>query len=208
MTEGQVSYVTKEKLEQLKAELEEMKTVKRQEVADKIREAQEMGDLSENAAYTEAKEQQAFLEGKIMELENIIQRALALAAHAQAVGDVLEHRLREGIRLLEHHADPHAHLDRIDVAREEIRVVGLQHDLALVAIARIKVVHAVEAAQKRRLAASGRSDQRSDAILVHRQIEVVQRAEVAVVETESLGLGLYRRMIRACCARFNGGRNG
>src|SRR5512145_323171 len=40
--------------------------------------------------------------------------ARALAAHAQPVGHVLEHRLRERIGLLEHHADPHAHLDRID----------------------------------------------------------------------------------------------
>lgn len=55
-----------------------MKTVKRHEVADKIQEAQEMGDLSENAAYTEAKDEQAFLEGKIMELENMIQNVVII----------------------------------------------------------------------------------------------------------------------------------
>lgn len=63
-------YFTKEGLEKIKKELEYLKTKKRKEISKRIEEAASFGDLSENAAYTEAKEEQAFLEGKIMELEN------------------------------------------------------------------------------------------------------------------------------------------
>jgi hypothetical protein len=86
---------------------------------------------------------------------------VAHAAHAQAVGDVLVDRLGEGVRLLEHHADAHAHFDRIDVGRQQIGVVRVKHDAAAgVAVARIQVVHAIEAAQQRRLAATRGADQR------------------------------------------------
>lgn len=78
MNPDQPFYVTKEKLEKINEELHELKTVKRQDVAGKIQEAQEMGDLSENAAYTEAKDEQAFLEGKIIELETLIQNAVII----------------------------------------------------------------------------------------------------------------------------------
>jgi len=56
-------------LENLKKELEDLKTNRRKEIAEKLKRALEQGDLSENAEYAEAKEQQAFLEGKIAELE-------------------------------------------------------------------------------------------------------------------------------------------
>ncbi|MBI3626655.1 transcription elongation factor GreA [Candidatus Uhrbacteria bacterium] len=79
MNADQPFYVSAEKLEKLQAELQELKTVKRQDVANKIQEAQEMGDLSENAAYTEAKDEQAFLEGKIMEIETMLQNAVIIA---------------------------------------------------------------------------------------------------------------------------------
>lgn len=78
MTVDQPFYVSKERLDRIKIELEELKTVKRKEVASKIHEAQEMGDLSENAAYIDAKEEQAFLEGKILELDNMILNAIII----------------------------------------------------------------------------------------------------------------------------------
>lgn len=68
-------YVTKEKLEDLKKELTELKTVKRQEVADMLRQAKDYGDLSENSAYTEAREAQNQLEMKISELEEMVKNA-------------------------------------------------------------------------------------------------------------------------------------
>lgn len=65
--------VTKEGFEKLKAELENLKTVKRKEVAARLKEAISFGDLSENSEYAEAKEEQAFVEGKIIELEQKVQ---------------------------------------------------------------------------------------------------------------------------------------
>lgn len=62
-------------LEKLKAELEKLKKEDRQAVIDRIRTAKEYGDLSENAEYEEAKNAQAFLEGRIQEIEEQIRRA-------------------------------------------------------------------------------------------------------------------------------------
>ncbi|MBQ1234605.1 MAG: transcription elongation factor GreA [Oscillospiraceae bacterium] len=61
--------VSAEGLKRLEAELEELKTVGRQEIAEKIKEARSFGDLSENSEYDEAKNEQAILEAKIAELE-------------------------------------------------------------------------------------------------------------------------------------------
>ena len=102
---------------------------------------------------------------------------LRIAAHAQAVRHVLVDRFRERVGLLEHHADAHAHFDRIDLRIQQIGVVRVQQDLALVAVARIQVVHAVEAAQVGRLAAAGRPDQRGDLLLVDRHVDALQRVE-------------------------------
>lgn len=73
-------YVTQEGLEKLKLELKELKTVKRKEVANRIQEAKELGDLSENAEYSEAKDEQGFIEGRIIELENTIKNASVISA--------------------------------------------------------------------------------------------------------------------------------
>ncbi|MDD5026276.1 MAG: transcription elongation factor GreA [Candidatus Peribacteraceae bacterium] len=67
--------VTKEGLKQLKDELENLKTVRRQEVAQRLKEAISYGDLSENSEYEEAKNEQAFVEGRILELEQKIKNA-------------------------------------------------------------------------------------------------------------------------------------
>lgn len=68
-------YITKEGLLKLKEELKELVEVKRPAVAIDIQQAREMGDISENAAYDEAKREQAFIEGRISELEEIIKSA-------------------------------------------------------------------------------------------------------------------------------------
>lgn len=65
----QVTYLTKEGQEKLRAELELLVHVRRKEIASRIQEAKELGDLSENAEYQEAKNEQAFNEGRIEELE-------------------------------------------------------------------------------------------------------------------------------------------
>jgi transcription elongation factor GreA len=71
-------YLTKERLSELKTELENLKTVKRQEIADLLRQAKDYGDLSENSAYTEAREAQNTLETKIAELEDLIKNAVII----------------------------------------------------------------------------------------------------------------------------------
>ena len=67
--------VTKEGLKKLKEELEFLKKTRRQEVAQRLKEAISYGDLSENSEYEEAKNEQAFVEGRIIELERKIKNA-------------------------------------------------------------------------------------------------------------------------------------
>lgn len=73
-------YISKNGLENLKKELHYLKTDKRREVADRIEKAKELGDLRENADYTEAKEELSFAEGRIIELEDTINRAVVIEA--------------------------------------------------------------------------------------------------------------------------------
>lgn len=82
------TYVTKDGLKKLKDELKTLKTVKRKEIAQRIQEAKELGDLSENAEYAEAKTEQAFTEGRILELENMLKNAEVIAEDQAANGVV------------------------------------------------------------------------------------------------------------------------
>ena len=75
MAEMQKTQSTKEGLEKMQKELEDLRTTKRAEVAQRLKEAIAMGDLSENSEYDEAKNAQAFLEGRIVQLEQQIRTA-------------------------------------------------------------------------------------------------------------------------------------
>lgn len=68
-------YLTSEGAAKLRAELEELKGPRREEMAKRLRAAIQMGDLSENADYHKAKEDQGFMEGRIQELERILKYA-------------------------------------------------------------------------------------------------------------------------------------
>ena len=68
-------FLTAEGLKKLELELEELKTVKRKEIAEKIKIARDFGDLSENSEYDEAKNEQAQIEEKIVKLDNMIANA-------------------------------------------------------------------------------------------------------------------------------------
>jgi transcription elongation factor GreA len=72
------SLITPEGLEKLKAELEELQTVRRREVAERIKEAREFGDISENSEYDDAKNEQAMLESRIAQMEERIRRAIVI----------------------------------------------------------------------------------------------------------------------------------
>ena len=71
-------YITPEGLARLKAELEHLRSVRRQEVANKIKRAREMGGTENNAEYEDAKNEQAFVEGRILTLEDIIKRVVVI----------------------------------------------------------------------------------------------------------------------------------
>lgn len=69
------TFLTKEGYQKLQEELDYLRTVKRQEVANRLHEAMEGGELIENAEYEAAKNEQAFVEGRIQELEMILASA-------------------------------------------------------------------------------------------------------------------------------------
>lgn len=69
------SYLTRQGFEKLQDELEYLRTVKRQEVAERLHEAMEGGELIEDAEYEAAKNEQAFVEGRIQELEMLLANA-------------------------------------------------------------------------------------------------------------------------------------
>lgn len=80
MSEKEV-FLTKEGLTKLEDELEQLKTVTRKEVADRIKVALGYGDLSENAEYDQAKQEQAKLEERILKLENLVREAVVVEEH-------------------------------------------------------------------------------------------------------------------------------
>ncbi len=70
--------ITEEGLEKLKEELEFLQTEKRREVADRIKEAREFGDIAENAEYDDAKNEQAMLEQRISQLQDRVRRSTVI----------------------------------------------------------------------------------------------------------------------------------
>lgn len=71
-------YVSPEFLAKLNDELKDLKTVKRRELANRIEAAKSLGDLSENAEYHEAKDALGFVEGRILEIEDLLKNAVVV----------------------------------------------------------------------------------------------------------------------------------
>ncbi len=86
--------LTKDGLEKLKTELDDLKSRGRCEVIDRIRTAKDFGDLSENAEYEDAKNQQSFIEGRIQELTEMVKRAKVVGNKRDTskvdIGDIVE----------------------------------------------------------------------------------------------------------------------
>ena len=78
MSEQKKVILTYEGVKKLEDELEFLKTVKRKEITEKIKVALGYGDLSENSEYDEAKNEQAFTEGRILQLENMLKNAVVV----------------------------------------------------------------------------------------------------------------------------------
>ena len=72
---GNEILITQEGLTHMESELENLKTVRRKEVAGRIKQAIEFGDISENSEYEDAKNEQAFIEGQILNLESKLKNA-------------------------------------------------------------------------------------------------------------------------------------
>ena len=88
MAEMQRTLVTREGLEKMQKELDELRSTKRAEIAQRLKAAIAMGDLSENSEYDEAKNAQAFLEGRILQLEQQIRTAQVIEKVAKDRVDV------------------------------------------------------------------------------------------------------------------------
>jgi transcription elongation factor GreA len=93
-------YVSESALEALKEKIRELKTKKRREIAERLKEAKSMGDLAENAEYQEAKEAQSFNEKMIAEFEAKLKRAVIIKKSARqdkvVVGSTIE--VKSGLR--------------------------------------------------------------------------------------------------------------
>ncbi len=75
------TYISKDGLQKLRHELEEMVSIRRPEIAQRIHDAKEHGDLTENAEYEDAKNEQAFVEGRIQMVEALIKNATLIDEH-------------------------------------------------------------------------------------------------------------------------------
>ncbi|MBI2056120.1 MAG: transcription elongation factor GreA [Candidatus Sungbacteria bacterium] len=96
-----MEYVSEEGLSKLKQELNELKTARRKDIAVRLEHAKSLGDLSENAEYQEAKEEQSLLESEIAELEETIRNAVLI----QKTNDTDRVRVGSTIRVNSVHGD-------------------------------------------------------------------------------------------------------
>lgn len=83
------NFLTKEGYQKLQDELDYLRTAKRQEVANRLHEAMEGGELIENAEYEAAKNEQAFVEGRIQELDLLLATAKIIEENGKKKGDVV-----------------------------------------------------------------------------------------------------------------------
>jgi len=84
-----VSYLTAEGRARLEQELHYLHTVRRPEIAARIRDAKREGDVSENAGYEDAKHEQAFIEGRIGELEDVLKHVVIIGDSAASAHEVV-----------------------------------------------------------------------------------------------------------------------
>ena len=92
-------HLTAEGLQALKEELHELTTAKRGEIAERLKEAKADGDLSENAMYDAARDEQSFVEGRISEIEHILKHATMISNKATgmvALGSKVHVELEQG----------------------------------------------------------------------------------------------------------------
>lgn len=101
--------LTQDSLNELKAELEYLKTVREREVAEQIKEARSFGDLSENSEYDEAKNEQGKLYSRIAEIENIIAHA-KIIAEPSGNENVVGHGSKVVLQFLDDNSEDEYHI--------------------------------------------------------------------------------------------------
>ena len=116
MAEAKKNILTPDGLKALEDELQELKVVRRKEIAQKIKEAREQGDLSENAEYDAAKDEQRDMEARIEEIEKILKNAV-----------VIDEKFEKGVISL----GCHVLLEDITLGKEvTYHIVGLQKQIS------------------------------------------------------------------------------
>lgn len=99
-TTEEKQYLTKQKFEEMKEELETLKTTRRKEVAKKLEFAKSLGDLSENAEYHEARQEQAEVEDRIMTIKSILTTAEIIhktKGDTITVGSTVSLKMKDGV---------------------------------------------------------------------------------------------------------------
>lgn len=117
-TTGEQPVLSAEAIKQLQAELDELKTSGREKMTDQIRQARELGDVTDNAAYETAKQDQALLEGRIARLEDVLKTAVV----RESVGP--SDTVAPGLVVTVKDVDDESVVDSFVLAEPEERVTG------------------------------------------------------------------------------------
>jgi transcription elongation factor GreA len=88
VNQNQKEYLSKERYEELVKELEQLKTVRRKEIAEDLEYARSLGDLSENAEFNKAREDQAIVEDRINQIESVLANAEIVKMHHASTAEV------------------------------------------------------------------------------------------------------------------------
>lgn len=129
MSDSKKYVMTYEGVKKLEDELEHLKTVKRNDIKEKIKVALSFGDLSENSEYDEAKNEQAFVEGRIMQLENMLKNATIvdeseIPADIVSVGSIVKVKDYDFDEEVEYHIVGSAEADPIENKISNMSPVG------------------------------------------------------------------------------------
>ncbi|HSX14373.1 MAG TPA: transcription elongation factor GreA [Candidatus Saccharimonadales bacterium] len=115
-------YLTTEGVSKLKEELDDLISNQRPKIAVRLKEAKEYGDLSENAQWDDAKDQQAFVEGRISEIENILKHSQIIEAPKDAsivgLGSIVHVEVEEGVQKYHIVGSPEANPDEGKISNE------------------------------------------------------------------------------------------
>ena len=88
MDDNKAVVLSPEGLQKLQEELDYLRNTKRKEVAERLKEARSLGDLSENSEYDDARNEQSFVEGRIVQLENTLRNAKLIEEAPAGTGEV------------------------------------------------------------------------------------------------------------------------